>query len=107
MTTENQKDLKERLGDLATFFERNRFNLVTGTLLLYSYILVRLVLEWALLREPDAPVGVGLYNIYFNTFVFTSMFVSGILVMAIVSRIKVKKIVNVVLLGFVLILLGP
>jgi hypothetical protein len=93
---------------LLTFFEKDRFNLISGTLLLFSYILLRGLFEWTLFKPQNSlHIYVGLYNAYQAGFVFTLMFASGILVMALISRIKVRTITNVVLIGFVFSVMGP
>ena len=93
---------------LLTFFEKDRFNLISGTLLLFSYILLRGLFEWSLFKPQNSPnIYVGLYNAYQAGFVFTLMFASGILVMALISRIRVRIITNVVLIGFVFSVMGP
>ena len=108
MSADEKTSIIERFDRLIAFFEKNRFNLISGTLLLFSYILLRGLFEWTLFKQPNNPnVYVGLYNAYQAGFVFTLMFASGILVMALISRIKVRTITNVVLIGFVFSVMGP
>lgn len=108
MSADENTGIIERFNRLIAFFEKNRFNLIPGTLLLFSYILLRGLFEWTLFKPQDSPnIYVGLYNAYQAGFVFTLMFASGILVMALISRIKVRTITNVVLIGFVFSVMGP
>lgn len=106
MSSDEKAGIIQRLEGLIAFFEKDRFSLISGTLLLLSYILVRGLFEWTLFKTGD-DIYVGLYNAYQAGFVFTLMFASGILVMALISRIKVKTITNVVLIGFVFSVMGP
>ncbi len=108
MSADEKASIMERFEGLIAFFEKNRFNLISGTLLLFSYILLRGLFEWTLFKPQNNPnIYVGLYNAYQAGFVFTLMFASGILVMALISRIKVRTITNVVLIGFVFSVMGP
>jgi len=106
MSDREEARILERFDRLVAFFEKNRFNLISGSLLLFTYILLRGLFEWTLFKKQDA-IYVGLYNAFQAGFVFTLMFASGILVMALISRIKVRTVTNVVLIGFVFSVMGP
>ncbi|UCF07942.1 MAG: hypothetical protein JSW28_09935 [Thermoplasmata archaeon] len=91
--------------------EKTRFSLISGLLVLTFYMAVRWYVEWRLYSRVEfggeSYVGIGLYNLYPATFFSYLAFLGGVLVITVLSKEGVRRVANVVLCSFWLIVSGP
>ncbi len=107
----NQKQTKNCLIErVLRTFERNRTNVLTAFLVVFLLAFIRAALDINLfVMKTDAG------HIYLHTFpewafvisFFITVFLAGILVLSLLSKTKVRKVVNAVLCGFLIILIPP
>jgi 4-hydroxybenzoate polyprenyltransferase len=107
----NQKQTKNCLIErVLRTFERNRTNVLTAFLVVFLLAFIRAALDINLfIMKTDAG------HIYLHTFpewafvisFFITVFLAGVLVLSLLSKTKVRQVVNAVLCGFWIILLPP
>lgn len=107
---ETTQKLREKIDKILLFFEKDRFNLISATSLLTFYILLRIYLEWKLynrtIEEGSVYVYFSLYNVYQAALFLYLAFFGGVLIISFFSKKKPKKIINMVLWFFWLIVIG-
>ncbi len=94
---------------LLTFFEKNRFNLVTGPLLLLCFMVVRGYLEFAFFNRNMVTglIEMNIYNVMAQGISMYLAFLAGTYILCVFSKEKPRKVANTILLGMSMIMVGP
>ncbi len=96
------------LNKLLNFLEKDRTNLVTAAILILLYIVIRMYFEGALFhREESGEVKLLMYNAFHQITGLFTAFLGGTLIITFLAKEKLRKVVDVMLCGFWLIILGP
>ncbi|UCF07940.1 MAG: hypothetical protein JSW28_09925 [Thermoplasmata archaeon] len=107
MTESN--DFYSTLQRLLPFFEKNRFNLVTGSFLLFIFMAVRGYLEFGFFnRDPlTGRIFLHTYNVFAAALATYLAFLAGTFILVHFSKVKPRKVANTVLIGMAFLVLGP
>lgn len=94
---------------LLSFFEKNRFNLVTGPLLLLCFMAVRGYLEFAFFNRNMVTglIEMNIYNVMAHGISMYLAFLAGTYILCVFSKERPRKVANTILLGMSMIMVGP
>ena len=98
------------INNIFQIIEKNRFNIVTGSLFLIVIVLIRGYFEMDLLNKNPltGEIFVGsLYYLYHVTAFYFTVFLAGVLIISFFSKEKPRKVANIVLLMFWVIVPAP
>ncbi len=108
---DDSKKIGNRIQRFITMLEKDRTTVVTAFLLVLLYGLIRAVVEIFLLADKNTYTGSiylsSLHNWAHVLAFFTGVFLTGTLVISLLAKVKIRKAVNVVLLGFWIIIIPP
>jgi hypothetical protein len=108
MDKKTKPSIGAHLDKLLGILEKNRTNLITATLLVLVYILLRMFFEGTLFHSDESGVvRLSLYNAFHQITGLFTAFLGGALIMTYLSKENVRKVVNAMLWGFWLVALGP
>lgn len=103
--------LRDIIQKILIFVEKDRTNVVTATLLIIFFSLLRIFFERNFLTEGNIVEGKifidSVYNWAHVTAFFTTVFLAGTLIISFFSKHRVRKVANVILWGFWLIIIPP